>query len=110
MELIDLYPNDDDIFDQSEAEKLSQTDRQTDGHTDRKSTYCQALLYEQRLQKFGLIYFNQHPPQLKVKDLCYVGGWEQQFFIDLLLLFGSIMYMTSQILADLILIKTVQQT
>ena len=30
-------------FDQSEAEKLSQT------HT--KSTYCQALLFEQRLQK-----------------------------------------------------------
>ena len=31
------------IFDQSEAEKLS--------HTDTESTYCQALLYEQRLQK-----------------------------------------------------------
>ena len=30
-------------FDQSEAEKLSQTDT----HTHRESTYCQALLYEQ---------------------------------------------------------------
>ena len=34
-------------FDQSEALKLSQTDRQIH----RESTYCQALLYEQRLQK-----------------------------------------------------------
>ena len=34
-------------FDQSEALKLSQTDR----YTHRESTYCQALLYEQRLQK-----------------------------------------------------------
>ena len=34
-------------FDQSEALKLSQIHR----YTDRESTYCQALLYEQRLQK-----------------------------------------------------------
>ena len=34
-------------FDQSEAEKLSQTHRYIHG----ESTYCQALLYEQRLQK-----------------------------------------------------------
>ena len=33
--------------DQSEAKKLSYTYTQTD----RESTYCQALLYEQRLQK-----------------------------------------------------------
>ena len=38
------------IFDQSEAEKLSQIHTQTD----RESTYCQALLYEQRLQKSKL--------------------------------------------------------
>ena len=34
-------------FDQSEAEKLSHTDT----HTHTESTYCQALLSEQRLQK-----------------------------------------------------------
>ena len=42
-------------FDQSEALKLSQihryTDTYTDTHTEGESTYCQALLYEQRLQK-----------------------------------------------------------
>ena len=32
MELIDLDPNDDDILDQSEAEKLSQTHKLTDKH------------------------------------------------------------------------------
>ena len=37
-------------FDQSEVEKLSQTDRQIH----RESTYCQALLYEQSLQKQGV--------------------------------------------------------
>ena len=35
-------------FDKSEAEKLSHTHR----HTHTESTYCQALLYEQRLQKW----------------------------------------------------------
>ena len=36
-------------FNQSEAKKLSQI------HTNTESTYCQALLYEQRLQKEGMI-------------------------------------------------------
>ena len=40
-------------FDQSEAEKLSHTDTYTHTHT--KSTYCQALLSEQRLQKLFLL-------------------------------------------------------
>ena len=37
------------IFDQTEAYKFSQIHKQTD----RESTYYQALLYEQRLQKVG---------------------------------------------------------
>ena len=50
MELNDLDPNDDDIFDQLEAEKLSHTN----SLTNTESTYCQALLYEQRRQKMTL--------------------------------------------------------
>ena len=49
MELINLDPNDDDIFDQSEAKKLSHTTQ------DRESTYWQALLYEQAPAKKFLI-------------------------------------------------------
>ena len=43
MELINLNLNDDDIFDQSEAEKL-----------DRESTYWQALIYEQAPAKISV--------------------------------------------------------
>ena len=44
-------------FDQSEAEKLSQIHTHTETQTHTESTYCQALLSEQRLQKSSKVFW-----------------------------------------------------